>query len=129
MTRTRSVRAARSITTRLTLALALLLLAYGALVGLLGWHGAEQQTEESLQRLSHGLAQHIVEHWPEIARAQTDPGLADREARAALLTMLMAVNPGVQVYGLDAQGRVDAYIPQPGMVQQPQVDLGDFRRR
>ncbi|MBL8400567.1 MAG: sensor histidine kinase, partial [Candidatus Accumulibacter sp.] len=58
--------AARSFTTRLTLALALLLVAYGALVGVLGRHVAAEHEQESLQRLSHGLARHIVEHWPEI---------------------------------------------------------------
>lgn len=115
----------RSFTTRLTLALALLLLAYGALVGLLGRHVATEHEQESLQRLSHGLARHIVEHWPEITL--TDSDQADRAARAALLSMLMVVNPGIQVYVLDADGRVQAYIGEPGMVRQEQVDLGVVR--
>ncbi len=115
----------RSFTTRLTLALALLLLAYGALVGLLGRHVAAEHEQEALQRLSHGLARHIVEHWPEITL--TDPDQADRAARAALLSMLMVVNPGIQVYVLDADGRVQAYIGDPGMVRQEQVDLQAVR--
>ncbi len=113
--------AARSFTTRLTLALALLLVAYGALVGVLGRHVAAEHEQESLQRLSHGLARHIVEHWPEITL--TDPDQADRAARAELLSMLMVVNPGIQVYVLDADGRVQAYIGEPAMVRQEQVDL------
>lgn len=115
----------RSFTARLTLALALLLLAYGALVGLLGRHVAAEHEQEALQRLSHGLARHIVEHWPEITL--TDPDQADRAARAALLSMLMVVNPGIQVYVLDADGRVQAYIGDPGMVRQEQVDLQAVR--
>jgi len=115
----------RSFTTRLTLALALLLIAYGALVGLLGRHVAAEHEQEALQRLSHGLARHIVEHWPEITL--TDPDQADRAARAALLSMLMVVNPGIQVYVLDADGRVQAYIGDPGMVRQEQVDLQAVR--
>lgn len=115
----------RSFTTRLTLALSLLLLAYGALVGLLGRHVAVEYEHESLQRLSHGLAKHIVEHWPEIAVA--DPDQADRAARESLLSMLMVVNPGIQVYVLDADGRVQAYIGDPGMVREKQVDLGAVR--
>jgi hypothetical protein len=60
-----AVRRARSFATRLTAALALLLLAYGALVAC--WAGMSAEDEqESLQRLSHGLARHIVAHWPEI---------------------------------------------------------------
>jgi signal transduction histidine kinase len=116
---------ARSFTTRLSLVLALLLLAYGAFVAVLGRQVAAEQAQESLQRLSHGLAKHIVGHWPEIASANRDE--AERTARAALLSMLMAVNPGVQVYVLDANGRVEHYIGEPGMVRQHQVDLAAIR--
>jgi signal transduction histidine kinase len=110
-----------SFTTRLSLALALLLLAYGGFVAVLGRHVATQQEQESLQRLSRGLAGHIVGHWPEIASRNRDE--AERSARGALLSMLMTVNPGVQVYLLDADGRVQHYIGEPGMVRQHQVDL------
>ena len=115
----------RSFSTRLTLALALLLLAYGAFVALLGRQVAAEHEQESLQRLSHGLARHIVEHWPQITLADADQ--ADRAAREALLAMLMVVNPGVQVYVLDADGRVNAYLGEPGMVREPQVDLQPVR--
>ena len=85
---------------RLTLTLALLLLGFGSLVALLGRHVAAQQDQETLQRLSSGLAGHIVAHWPEV-RSQDG---SDSAARAELLRMLMVVNPGVQVYTLDADG-------------------------
>lgn len=117
--------AGRSFTTRLSLALAVLLLAYGAFVALLGRQVAAEQEQESLQRLSHGLARHIVEHWPEIASPNRDE--AERTARGDLLSMLMTVNPGVQVYLLDADGRVQHYIGEPGMVRQHQVDLDAVR--
>ena len=115
----------RTFATRLILAMALLLVSYGVLVGLLGRYTAAEHEEESLQRLSYGLARHIVAHWPEIAAA--DRQQADEAARKALLSMLMVVNPGIQVYLLDADGRVKAYIGEPGMVQQDQVDLGAIR--
>ena len=70
-----------SFTTRLTLTLAALLLAYAALIAVLGRSVAAEHEQESLQRLSHGLAQHIVGHWPEITTA--DPSQADTAARAA----------------------------------------------
>lgn len=117
--------AQRSFTTRLSLALALLLLAYGAFVALLGRQVASQQEQETLQRLSHGLARHVVAHWPEIASPDRDE--AERSARNALLSMLMTVNPAVQVYLLDADGRVQHYIGEPGMVRQFQVDLEAIR--
>jgi signal transduction histidine kinase len=114
-----------SFTTRLSLVLALLLLGYGAFVALVGRQFAHEQAQESLQRLSHGLAQHIVAQWPEITTA--DPAGADGTARKALLQMLMTVNPGVQVYLLDADGRVEHYLGEPGMVRQVQVDLDAVR--
>ena len=117
--------AGRSFTTRLTLALALLLLGYGGFVALLGRQVAAEHEQESLQRLSHGLAKHIVAHWPAIT--VTEPGQADRAARDAVLSMLMVVNPGVQVYVLDADGRVNAYLGEPGMVREEQVDLNPVR--
>jgi hypothetical protein len=115
----------RSFTTRATLALALLLLAYGSFVALLGRQLAAEHEQESLQRLSHGLARHIVEHWPEIARADSEQ--ADAAARELLLSKLMVANPGVQVYVLDADARVRHYIGQPGMVREEQVDLAAVR--
>ena len=116
----------QSFTRRLSWALAGLLLAYGAFVALLGAAISQQHGQETLQRLSHGLAGHIVGHWPEITLADRDQ--ADRAAREALLEMLMVVNPGVQVYLLDADGRVSQYLGEPGMVRQHQVDLGPVRR-
>jgi signal transduction histidine kinase len=115
----------RSFTWRLTLALASLLLVFGMLVAVLGRYVVQQHEQESLQRLSHGLARHIVEHWPQIAAPDRDA--ADRAEREALLAMLMVVNPGVQVYRLDADGRVTDYLGEPGMVRQHQIDLNAVR--
>ena len=115
----------RSFTGRLTLVLALLLLGYGALVALLGRQVAAENEQESLQRLSHGLARHIVEHWPQITVADRDA--ADLAARESLLSMLMVVNPGVQMHVLDADGAVAHYIGHPGMVRQFKVDLDPVR--
>ncbi len=114
-----------SFTTRLILMLAVLLLAYAGLIAVLGRGVAAEHEQESLQSLSHGLAQHIVGHWPEITAA--DPNQADAAARNALLQMLMVVNPGIQVYVLGADGQVAAYIGEPGMVRQPSVDLQPVR--
>ena len=114
-----------SFAARLTALLAALLLAFATLVALLGRNLAHEQEQEALQRLSHGLARHIVGHWPELTLA--DPTEADRAARAALLQMLMVVNPGIQAYVLDAQGRVKAYIGEPGMVRVHQVALQPVR--
>lgn len=119
----------RSFSTRLAVALGVLLLVYAGLVSLIQRQVQRENELESLQRVSHGLAQHIVEHWPQIALADSSAadGAADGAARAALLRMLMVVNPGVQVYVLNADGAVAHYIGEPGMVRQAQVDLQPVR--
>lgn len=114
------------ISRQLALTLAVLLLAFAALVAVLVRQVAQAHEHEALQRLSHGLARHIVGHWPVISSAR--PGQAEEAERAAVLQMLMAVNPGVQVYLLDADGRVQAYLGEPGMVRQHQVDLAPVRQ-
>jgi len=114
----------RSFATRVTLAFALLLLAYGAIVAVLGRYLEAEYEAEASQRLAYGLAQHIVGHWPE-ATSGTQAG--DGAARTALLNMLTVVNPGVEVYMLDADGRVDSYIGEPGMVRRHHVDLDAVR--
>lgn len=83
-------RRTRSIGVVLVIVIAVLLIAYGAFVALVVRHTARHYEEESLQRLSYGLAGHIAEHWPEVADHARD--LADQRARDALLTMLMTVN-------------------------------------
>jgi signal transduction histidine kinase len=111
----------RSFATRLSLTLVVLLLSYGACVGFIGRHVLITQTQESLQHVSFGLAKHMVEHWPQMTSAP--PEQASRREREAVLSMLMVVNPGVQAYVLNEQGAVEAYIGEPGMVRDKQVDM------
>jgi signal transduction histidine kinase len=105
--------------------LLLLLLAYGGMVFVLGRYIATEHEAESLQRLSYGLAKHIVEHWPEVAREDRDA--SDRATREELLRMLMVVNPGIEVYMLDADGRISAYLGDPHAVRTRQIDLRPVR--
>lgn len=112
-------------TRRLTTVLAVLLLGFAALVAVLVRQVAQAHEQEALQRLSQGLARHIVGNWPAITRARPDP--AAQAERDAVLAMLMVVNPGVQVYLLDADGQVQHYLGEPGMVRQYQMDLDAVR--
>lgn len=112
-----------SLGVQLTLLLAVLLLAFGALVGLQVRGLLIERERESLQRLSHGLARHIVEHWPATDAGADGRAQAEQQARRAVLAHLMAVNPGIQVYLLDADGKVEEYLGEPGMVRVPQVAL------
>ncbi|MEO6277332.1 HAMP domain-containing sensor histidine kinase [Roseateles sp.] len=106
---------------RLSLALVALLCSFGAGVALVGARALETHQQETLQRLSQGLARHIVEHWPGLNEAQG--GDADRRSLDAVLDMLMVVNPAIEVYLLEADGRVRAYLGDPQAVHQSRVAL------
>jgi signal transduction histidine kinase len=109
-----------SFASRLALALACLLAGFGAAVALLAQRLAVDHAQQAQQQLARGLASHIVATWPAIA--QPGPG-----GRDGLLAMLRVANPGVQVYVLDAAGRVEDYLGEPGMVRTPQVDLAPLQ--
>lgn len=110
---------------RLALLLAALLCGFGAVVGLVGHQALKHREQETLQRLSFGLANHIVEHWPAVSRSVG--GLDDKLALDKVLDMLMVVNPAIEVYVLDATGYVKAYLGDPKSVVQPQIGLGPVR--
>jgi len=110
---------------RLTLTLALLLLGFGALMAAAGLRLSAEREAEALQRLNANLAQHIVGHWPVIQSQQVDAG--DPGAIRRLIEMLTAVSPGIQVYTLGADGDVQQYLGEPGMVRIPRVDLEPVR--
>jgi signal transduction histidine kinase len=111
---------------RITLALALLLLAFGLFVAALVRQVAQQSLDTGAQQRVHGLAQHIVGRWP-VVQSGAEATEGDAAARQALLQMLVTVNPSIQVYLLDADGTVAHYLGEPGMVQTPRVDLAAVR--
>lgn len=91
----------RSLYGRSALILAAILLALGAALSWLGYSNAKQHQHEVLQRVNLGLAGQIVLQTPGI-----DAGNADVARSDALFGHLMAVNPNVEAYLLDAQGSV-----------------------
>lgn len=111
--------------TRLTASFAALLLLFGAAMVALGLALSREREAQALQQLSAGLALHVIEHWPVVSAPGVDP--ADAGARSRLIEMLMTVNPGIQVYVLDADGRVRDYFGEPGMVRRFEVDLAPVR--
>ncbi|CAN5178069.1 sensor histidine kinase [soil metagenome] len=113
-----------SFTARLSLVLAVLLCAFGALAAAVGARSFAIQQQEALQRLSQGLAHHMVEHWPALSQPAD---LAVPGEFNAVLDMLMVVNPAIEVYVLDADGRIRAYLGDPLAVRQARVDLQPVR--
>lgn len=84
-----------------------LLIALGAAMVFLLQHFSSQTTLEAGQRMNLGLAQYVVDH--------QEPGLLNERglpngARVRELAMnVMKINPAVEVYFLDREGRVTAH--------------------
>ncbi len=113
----------RSLYARLALILTLLFGATGLVFVLLLGQATERYEQEVAQRLNASLAGHIVQERPLL----TGDGV-DREALEHIFHMLMVINPSIEVYLLDREGRILAYSAPPGKVRRQSVDLAPLRR-
>lgn len=113
-----------SLHSRLALALALLLLAFGGALYFITRHASELYHEEISQKLSSNIALYIRDHLP----LTDSTGEPDPAQLKALFHMLMVVNPNVEAYLLDAQGRVRGHAQPDAKVLREQIDLKPVRR-
>ena len=109
---------------RLTLSQRLSAVFFGLLLvccGALAWiqmRSTRMHELETVQRLSQGLADHIARS----GELMDTRGMRDGEVRA-LFGKLMAVNPSVEVYLLDDQGRILGHDAPDGHLKRDRVDL------
>ncbi|MEG2803330.1 HAMP domain-containing sensor histidine kinase [Stenotrophomonas sp.] len=96
---------------------ALLLVCCGALMWI-QMRSTAMHEQETVQRLSRGLAEHIARSG-ELMDAR---GMRGNEVRA-LFGKLMQVNPSVEVYLLDDQGRILGHDAPDGHLKRDRVDL------
>jgi len=112
-----------TLTQRLSLVFALLLLACCGASAWLNMAANVRYQQEVVQRLSSGLAAHIAG-----ARPLMDAGGWKPESVRMLFDQLMAVNPAVEVYLLGNDGRIEADAAPAGHVKLERVDLAPVRR-
>lgn len=107
-----------TLTQRLTLVFALLLLICCTISGVLQVRSSTQYSQAVIQRLSANLAQHI---------ATSNPLLGTKgwnnQSVHKLFDQLMAVNPSVEVYLLDKQGNIVGNAAPAGHIKRQKVDL------
>ena len=108
---------------RLSLVFALLLLASSGVSAWLQVRAAMRQEDEVVQRLSRGLAAHIATH-----TVLVDGGRVQATAVHDLFDMLMVVNPSVEVYLLAPDGRLIGDAAPAGHLKRDRVDLGPVQR-
>jgi signal transduction histidine kinase len=108
---------------RLSAVFAVLLLACCGATVWLQMRAEHRKEQEVAQRLSTGLAAHMASHAELMAPTGPDPLAVE-----ALFHQLMVVNPSVEVYLLDLDGRILAQAAPPGHVKRDRVDLGPVQR-
>ncbi len=112
-----------TLATRLSLAFSALLLACCGVSAWLQLRAGEQTEQVTIQRLSGELAAHIAGN-----RTLVGQGGLDMDAVRELFNQLMAVNPSVEVYLLDLDGRILAASAPPGHLKRDAVGLRPIRQ-
>ena len=111
------------LTQRLSAMVALLLLACGTASVALQMRAGELQAQEAIQRLSMNLVRQIAAN----NTALLSPDSLNQDAVRGLFEKLMEVNPSVEVYLLDVDGRIAAHAAPPGRLRRDRVDLAPRR--
>ncbi|MGH8181799.1 MAG: sensor histidine kinase [Steroidobacteraceae bacterium] len=112
-----------TLTQRLSLAFSLLLVACCGVSAWLQVRSSDLRQEEVIQGLSRGLAAHIAER-----SELTDAGGLRPDAVRRLFGQLMVVNPSVEVYLLDNEGRITGNDAPPGHLKRGRIDLAPVQR-
>lgn len=112
-----------TLTQRLSVAFSLLLIACCGVSAWLQVRSSDLRQEEVIQGLSRGLAGHIAERSELMGAGGLRPDAVRR-----LFGQLMVVNPSVEVYLLDNEGRITGNDAPPGHLKRERVDLAPVRR-
>jgi signal transduction histidine kinase len=112
-----------TLTQRLSAVFAVLLLASCGASAWLQIAGSSRHEQEIVQRVSLDLARQIAGN----SQLMDREGLRPQAVRR-LFSQLMAVNPSVEVYLLDPQGRIMGNDAPPGHLKRDSVDIAPIRR-
>jgi two-component system OmpR family sensor kinase len=113
----------RSLNARLAAILTVLFVATGVVFILLLSQATKRYEREVTQRLNASLAGHIAAE----EELLITPDGVDQAALKRLFHMLMVINPNIELYLLDATGRILAYSAPPGKVRRSTVALEPIR--
>lgn len=107
-----------SLTQRLTLVFAIMLILCSALSVYIQYKNRTKFSEATIQNLSHDLAKSIINSDDLMYKGKTD-----RDALRKLFNQMMDYNPSVEVYLLDAQGVIIGDAAPPGHLRKKKIDL------
>lgn len=112
-----------SLYSRIAIVFALVLLGFGVALGWLSYRAAKSHQHEVMQQLSLELARHIAEDGTLLGA-----GGLDRRRMDELFRMASVVNPTIELYLLDADGKILGHSPPEGGLALERVSLAPVRR-
>lgn len=108
----------KTLFTKLAFALTVLLLGIGLLYSGLSTYLTKHYQQEFLQNLNHDLASNLL-----IERKLMSDGVLDEVALKETFTHYMVVNPSIEIYLLESDGKILSYSADPGKVKRKSVDM------
>lgn len=112
----------RTLYARLALGLFLLLLVVGGLFTFLSLASVREYSAAVSHQLNRDLARHLVSD-----RNLVTDGKLNRDALKALFELYMTINPSIEIYLLDQEGRILSYSADPNKIKRNRVSLAPIR--
>ena len=113
----------KSLYTKLAIVLLLLFCLLGVMILIVTQFASDMYQQEVVQKLNRDLAKQIVAQKILMENNQiSEKGLKD------VFSMLMVVNPSIEIYLLDPAGKILAFSAPPGKVKLDRVDLAPIKK-
>ena len=112
----------RTLYSKLALTLVAILVAIGLLYGILSLAMSRHFQQQVVQNLNRDLAGHLI-----VDRQLLHDGMLDQAAIRKTFDRYMTVNPSIEIYLLDANGKILSYSADPGKVKRTHVSLAPIR--
>ncbi len=113
----------RTLYSRIAAVLFVLVLVIGALVYSMVLYASQMYQQELTQKLNTALAKQIVAEEPLLTDQRVN-----QKALQSLFHWLMVINPSIELYLLDATGKILAFSAPEGHVKRQRVSLGPIRQ-
>ena len=113
----------KSLYSKLALVLLGLFFVVGALLVVVSVYSTEMYQQEVNQKLNRTLAELIVSQ-----KIVMRNNLVNETGLKDVFSMLMVINPSIEVYLLDPQGKILSFSAEPGKVKRTRVSLGPITR-
>lgn len=118
----------RTLYSRIAAVLFFLVIVIGYVVYSMVLYSAEMYQQELTQKLNTTLAAHIVSEEPLLMGQDITQQQVNHTALKSLFHWLMVINPSIELYLLDARGKILAFSAPEGHVKRQTVSLAPIQR-